>query len=196
MRRPASGHNGHSHTPGNARDAVAPQRWLEVPDEVVWEFAVNLCAVHKLRGVAKMVKLAPETVRKFILRIGDPNFSTRRCFAELYLDLNAGGVVVAEHEWRMRPKLIELLPPGKREAREALAKLFELAKRFPDEVPQTVDELHDWLDLQVCGEYWAEQYYGEIARGKRKHDHESFLARIPKRRRKGAEPEGDEGSGE
>jgi hypothetical protein len=142
-----------------------------------------------------MVDLSPETVRKFIHRIGDPNLTTRLRLAELYLDFNAGGVVVPEHTWKARPRLMELLPPGKREARETVAKLIELAKRFPDEAPENVDEILDWLDLQVCGEYWAEEYYGAIARGERKHDHESFLARIPRRRRakKGDAAEGEEG---
>jgi hypothetical protein len=58
-------------------------------------------------------------------------------------------------EWQLRKQLIELLAPGEDAARAELAKIFELAKRFPDEVPPTIDNVHEWMDLQILGEYWA-----------------------------------------
>jgi hypothetical protein len=150
-----------------------------------------------------MVKLAPETVRKFINRTGVPNHATRRRFAELYLELNAEGVVAEQDDskrWKARRRLIELLARGEDPAREELARVFELAKRFPDEVPASVDELHEWMDLQVRGEYWAEDYYGAIARGERDHDEQSFLANVPRRtqarRKKGSEGTPGQSSGE
>ncbi|HYH79161.1 MAG TPA: hypothetical protein VEX86_05170 [Longimicrobium sp.] len=158
-----------------------------MPDQLVWEFAVDLCTKHSFRVVARMVELAPETVRKFVNRTGVPNLATRRRFAVLYLERNGEGVVAEEQNtkrWKARRRLIELLTEGEGLAREELAKIFELAKRFPDEVPKSVDGLHEWMDLQVRGEYWAEDYYGAIGRGEREHDEQSFLARIPKRTQK------------
>ena len=164
---------------------------------------MDLCTRYRLRGVARMVKLAPETVRKFINRTGVPNHATRRRFAELYLELNAEGVVAEQDDskrWKARRRLIELLARGEDPAREELARVFELAKRFPDEVPASVDELHEWMDLQVRGEYWAEDYYGAIARGERDHDEQSFLANVPRRtqarRKKGSEGTPGQSSGE
>ncbi len=155
---------------------------------------MDLCTRHSLRAVARMVKLAPETVRKFVNRTGVPNLATRRRLAELYLERNAEGVVAEEHNnkrWKARRRLIELLSEGEGPAREELAKVFELAKRFPDEVPKSVGELHEWMDLQVRGEYWAEDYYGAIGRGEREHDEQSFLARMPERTQKRRKKRGE-----
>lgn len=182
MKTPNGGQS--SHTPGDDRKTESPRRWHDVRSGLVWEFAVDLCTRRNLREVARMVKLSPETVRKFVNRIGVANLATRRRFAELYLEFNAEGVMAEEvtlKPWKARPRLIELLPPGKLKAREAIVRLFELAQRFPDEAPGRLDELHDWMDLQVCGEYWAEGYYGAIGRGEREHDEHSFLANIPRR---------------
>ena len=189
MRTPNSGQS--SHTPGDDRP-VAPRRWFDVPSQLVLEFALDLSTKYRLREVARMVDLAPETVRKFINRKGVPNLATRRQFAELYLEMNAEEVVAEQNEgksWKARRRLIELLATGEGPAREELARIFELAKRFPDEVPASIDQLHEWMDLQVRGEYWAEDYYGAIARGEREHDEQSFLEnlspRTQKRRKKG-----------
>lgn len=161
---------------------------------------MNLSTRYTLREVALMVDLGRETVRKFILRKGVPNLATRRRFAELYLKKKAEGAVLVltrnDMRWRDRPRLIELLPPGEAAAREELTKLFELAMRFPDEVPLMIERLHEWMDLQIRGEYWAEDYYGAIGRGEREHDELSFLADIPKRTRKSRKKAPDEGSGE
>jgi hypothetical protein len=196
MSTPNSGQN--SQPPGDDRP-IAPRQWYDVPGQLVWEFAVDLCTRNRLRAVARMVDLAPETVRKFINRMGVPNLATRRRFAELYLEMNTEGVVAEQDDskrWKARRRLIELLAKGEGPAREELARVFELAKRFPDEAPASIDQLHEWMDLQVRGEYWAEDYYGAIARGERDHDEQSFLANVPRRtqtRRKKAKP-ADEGS--
>jgi hypothetical protein len=181
MKAPNDGQS--SHTPGDDR-VVAPRQWRDVSGQLVWEFALDLCTRQRLRGVARMVRLAPETVRKFINRTGVPNLATRRRFAELYLEMNAEGVVAEQDEgkrWKARPRLIELLPGGEDAAREELARVFELLKRFPDEVPPSVERLHEWMDLQVRGEYWAQEYYGAIARGERDLDEQSVLANVPRR---------------
>lgn len=52
-----------------------------------------------------------------------------------------------------RKRLIDLLPPGEDEARAALERLFDLARRFPDELPESAPKLLEWLELQVEGEY-------------------------------------------
>lgn len=158
---------------------------------------MDLCTHRRtLREVAAMVDLAPETVRKFVLRKVKPTLKTRRRFAELYLEMHAEGVVMEPNEakpWKARPRLIELLSRGEGPARAELAKLFELAQRFPDEVPLSIERVHEWMDLQVRGEYWAEDYYGAIGRGEREHDEQSFLGSPPKRKRGKKKADEDDG---
>jgi len=184
MKTPTGGHSGR--TPGDDRSEV-PKRWRDVPLDVVWQFAVDLVTQHALRGVARRSGLGVETVRKFTLRIGEPRQSTRRRFAEMFLNMHAEGVVEEDQEakkWKIRPRLITLLPEGRFEARAALFKLFEAAKRSPDEVPLGLDELHDWMDLQVRAEYNAQEYFDAVGRGEREHDPNSIFARKPGKPRK------------
>src|SRR5689334_24637500 len=126
MKAPSSGQS--SRQPGNDR-IVAPRRWHDVPSDAAWQFAMDLCTRHSLRDAARLVKLAPETVRKFINRIGEPNLATRRRFAELYLEMIAEADVVLilddRKQWKSRPRLIELLASGEDAAREELARVFE-----------------------------------------------------------------------
>lgn len=196
MNRPTSGQS--SHTPGDDRGPESLRRWQRIPLESLWEFAVEIVARHKLRGVAHLTGLGRETVRKFIMRTVEPNLTTRRAFAKLYLDFNAERMMLDEDKgkpWTRRPLLIRILSPGRDTARAELAKVFELARRFPDEIPPTADDLFEWIDQQVRGEYWAEEYYGPIARGERKHDENSWMAGEPKRKQRRKKPKNEE-SGE
>ncbi|HYH79162.1 MAG TPA: hypothetical protein VEX86_05175 [Longimicrobium sp.] len=189
MKTPTGGQSGR--TTGDDRSEL-PKRWLDVPPDVLWQFAVDKVAQQTLRGVARRTGLGVETVRKFILRIGEPNLSTRRRFAEMFLKMHAGGVMEEDEEirrWKVRPRLLTLLPEGRFEARAALVQLFAVAKRHPDEVPLKLDDLHDWMDLQVRAEYNAQEYFDAVASGEREHDPESIFARKPpqKRKKRGAE---------
>jgi hypothetical protein len=183
MKTPASGQS--SHKPGRRVDL--PGRWLSVPTDVLWHFAVDLVSRHSLRKVAKMTQLGVETVRKFAMRQVEPNLSTRRRFAELFLRLHPEAAVERDRmtgEWKARPRMMTLLPEGMFEAREALVKLFALAKQHADELPLKLDDLHDWMDLQVCAEYNAENHFAAIGRGERPHDSDSIFARKPGKKRK------------
>jgi hypothetical protein len=184
MKTPTGGHSGR--TPGDDRSEL-PKRWLDVPPDVLWQYAIDMVTQHTLRGVARKTGLGVETVRKFILRTVEPNLSTRRRFAEMFLNMHAEGVIMGEDEevrkWRVRPRLLTLLPEGRFEARAALVKLFEVAKRFPDEVPLRLDELHDWMDLQVRAEYNAQEYFDAVGRGEREHDPDSIFAKKPRKKR-------------
>ena len=113
--------------------------------------------------------MAKDTVRKFVNGISQPTFSTRRKLGELFLELYPGGtmtqpLVDGEKKWKLRPRLIELLPRGEGNARAAVSLIFQVARLFPREVPRNIAEIEEWMDLQVRGEYWAERHYGEIAR--------------------------------
>jgi len=191
MRTTSSGQR--SHKPGHDRTTELPQKWLSVRTDVLWRFAVDLVAQHTLRRTARLVGLGVETVRSFTLRKGAPNLTTRRRFAELFLQLHPEALVEQDGEtrsWRARPRLITLLPPGRVEARQAVATLLALARQHG--LPLEVDQLHDWLDLQVRAEYDADEHYDAVAWGRREHDPASLFARVPGKRVRGAGEEAGE----
>ncbi|HEX8246357.1 MAG TPA: hypothetical protein VF541_22830 [Longimicrobium sp.] len=63
----------------------------------------------------------------------------------------------------------------------------------PDEMPENLDDIEEWMDLQVRGEYWAERHYGEIARQANAQGDAAAARRGRKPRRKSGEAaDGDE----
>jgi hypothetical protein len=158
-----------SHTAGNDRDATLAPGWRYIPEELLREGIIELVARLKVRGVATMAGMAKDTVWKFINGVSQPNYATRKRLGELFLDFFPGGVMSkpaeeGEKRWKLRPRLIELLPKGEANARAAVSIIFQVARAFPDEVPRNIAQIEEWMDLQVRGEYWAEKHYGEIAR--------------------------------
>ncbi|HEX8903820.1 MAG TPA: hypothetical protein VF771_03205, partial [Longimicrobiaceae bacterium] len=143
---------------------------------------IELVARLKVRGVATMAGMAKDTVWKFVNGVSQPNYATRKRLGELFLDFFPGGVMSkpaeeGEKKWKLRPRLIELLPKGETNARAAVARLIQLARESPHHAPKHLDELHEWLDLQVRAEYWAERHYDEIARAAN-----DVEPRVPKKR--------------
>lgn len=193
MRTPIGGHS--SHKPGDDRTVEAVEDWTRVPLHVLRDFAVDLVTRSSLRHVAALTGLGVETVRKFMLKLGEPNLSTRRRFAELYLRMNPEAVLRLDPftgEWKARPRLLTLLPEGRFEAREALVKLFSVAKRHSNELPYLLDDLHEWMDLQVRAEYDAQDHFDAVARGEEEHEPGSILRRKPARARKRRRPRTDD----
>ena len=158
-----------SHTRGNDREGKLARAWHHVPTALLRQFTADLIAEHRIRGVAEMARLSKETIRKFAGGFGEPSYATRRALGELFLDLYPGGVMAEpiaseEKRWKVRPRLIELLPEGEPAARAVVALVFRLAGRFPEQLPENLADVEEWVDLQVRGEYWAARHYGEIAR--------------------------------
>ncbi|HEX8246356.1 MAG TPA: hypothetical protein VF541_22825 [Longimicrobium sp.] len=79
-----------SHNTGDDREPTLAPRWKYIPTELLREFRIDLVARRKLRGVARMVGLAKDTVRKFVNGISQPTFSTRRKLGELFLEFYPG----------------------------------------------------------------------------------------------------------
>ena len=158
-----------SQTPGDDREGKLATAWKYIPVEQLREGTIELVARFKLRGVAKMAEMAKDTIGKFVKGISQPNFSTRKKLGEVLLDYYGGGVMPepseeGEKEWKLRPRLIDLLPKGEGNARAAISLLFQFARAFPDEAPKNLAEIENWFDLQVRGEYAAERHFREIAR--------------------------------
>jgi hypothetical protein len=176
------------HTAGDDRESEFAGRWSGIRIETLREFATELCAAHTYRGAAALTGLSKEGLRRLVEGKSHPNHSTRQALGELFLKLHPGGTMwktSKDGAWQLRVQLIELLPPDEQTARDELAKIFELAKRFPDEVPAFVDQVLEWMDLQVRGEYWAVRYVDGFARRVRKRKGEA------KRPRTRAKPKED-----
>ena len=159
MREPISGQRGLEDEPGAPAEYVT--RWEDVPPAVLLAFVRNLSDRLTFRGVAKLVGLAPETVRKYVEGIGVPFRATRKRFAELFLEHHAGGYMEKSYPdgsflLRETP-LRTLLPAGEENARAELQKLFALARSAPDgRLPEWLDGMQWWLEQKLAREYEAE----------------------------------------
>ena len=182
-----------SQTAGDDRESALARHWSNVKIGPLRRFASDLCARLTYRGAAGVTGVSKEGLRKLVEGEGRPNLSTRQALGELFLKLHPSGVMATKQtdgEWQLREQLIELLPAGEKEARAELAKIFELAKRFPDEVPPCADPVHEWMDLQVRGEYWGQRYVYGFAKRERQRKGEAKRPR-PGREKKAA-PAGED----
>jgi hypothetical protein len=157
-----------SQTSGDDRESEFAGRWVSLRIRTLREFASELCAALTYRGAAAFTGLSKEGLRRLVEGKSYPNHSTRQTLGELFLKLHPGGTMwktSKDGAWQLRVQLVELLPPGEQIARDELARIFELAKRFPGEVPASVDQVREWMDLQVQGEYWGRRHvYGSAKR--------------------------------
>lgn len=158
------------------------RHWSSIRLETLREFASGLCAALTYRGAQAATGLSKEALRKFVEGESSPNRSTRQALGELFLKLHPGGSMwktSKDGAWQLRVQLIELLPSGEEAARAEVAKIFELAGRFPDEVPASADQVHEWMDLQVQGEYWGRRYLDSFGVRRRRRKGE---AKRPRKR--------------
>lgn len=134
-----------------------------VPLEVLREFVREMAALYSYRGVASRWGMGHETVRKFITRTTEqPHPRQREKYAAFFLELHPGGYVEAtrtDDRARPLPQLKRLLPPERGEAARALDRIFELAGRHPDELPEQADAVRGWLQRLLAAEFDAELRY-------------------------------------
>ena len=159
MRSPRGGQTRQS--AGDDRDVTVVRRWATIDGDVLREFALELCARLTYRGAQAATGISKAALQKIVEGVSQPNHTTRQRLGELLLALYPHGAMWKKSkngEWEMRVHLFELLPPGEDEARAELAKIFELARRFPGEVPASAGRVHEWMDLQIRGEYWGQRH--------------------------------------
>ena len=174
MREPNSGNK--SHTAGEDRDTSSSLHWWDVSAETLWEFTTQLCARMGYRKAAEVTGVSKAGLQKYVEGLSKPNRTTRQLLGELFLERYPSGVMRkrdVDGEWQLRPRLIELLPQSEMQARREMAKLFELARRFPDEAPDFIDQVERWVDLQIQGEWWAERKHSSFAVRQREWNRES-----------------------
>ena len=176
---------------GDDRKSDLVRHWSDVRVDTLREFTSELCAALTYRGAAAVTGISKEGLRRFVEGESQPNRSTRQTLGEMFLTLHPGGTMwktSKDGAWQLRVQLIELLPPGEQAARDELTRIFELAKRFPDEVPASADQVHEWVDLQVQGEYWGRRYLNSLGTRKRQRKGEAKRPR-PGREKKPAPAE-------
>ena len=134
-----------------------------VPLEVLRDFARQMADQYTYRGVASRWGLGHETLRKFITgTTGQPHPRQREMYGAFFLELHPGGYVEetrTDDRARPLPQLKRLLPPRREEAAEVLARIFDLAARHPDELPEQADAVRAWLQRLLAAEFDAELRY-------------------------------------
>lgn len=134
-----------------------------VPLEVLRDFARELVDRYTYRGVADRLGMGHETLRKFILRRTEqPHPRQRERYGALFLELHPGGYVEetrTDGRARPLPQLKRLLPPERDEAAAVLERIFDLARRHPDELPEQADAVRAWLQRLLAAEFEAELRY-------------------------------------
>lgn len=134
-----------------------------IPLEVLRAFVRDLAQTHTHRALASRWGMGHETVRKFMLgHTEQPHPRQRETYGAAYLELHPAGYVDQTRPGdaaRPLPQLKRMLPPERAQAMEVLDRLFSLARRHPDEVPEQADAVHAWLRSVLAAEFDAETRY-------------------------------------
>jgi hypothetical protein len=141
----------------------------DIPLEVLRGFVREQALQHTYRGLAERWGIGHETLRKFINGgTVQPHPRHRERYGALFLHLHPAGYVeekaVDEDRPRPLPQLKRLLPPDRAQAAEVLERIFALAARHPDELPEQADAVRGWMQTLLAAEFEAEAQY---ARGRR-----------------------------
>lgn len=119
--------------------------------------------MRRLRVLAKEWGVSAEALRKFALGITQqPHSRQLELYGTRFLELHPGGYVREKRvdgQARALEQLKMVLPPGRENAQQIVDRVFELAARSPDEVPDGVEALRDWIMKVLNAEYDAEARY-------------------------------------
>jgi hypothetical protein len=144
-------------------DPPFTRRPADVPLEVLRDFVREMAELYSYRGLATRWGMGHETVRKFITRRTEqPHPRQREAYAAFFLELHPGGYVEAtrsDDRARPLPQLKRLLPPERGEAAEVLDRIFDLASRHGDELPEQADAVRAWMQRLLAAEFDAELRY-------------------------------------
>jgi hypothetical protein len=123
----------------------------------------ELAREHTYAGIEKRWGPKREAVRKFVEnKTAMPHKRSRRRYGEIFLEFHPAGYVLErrskEEPAAMRP-LKAVLPSGEARAEAVIEKLYELAKRHPDEYPEEAEQMKRWLKTLLKAEYSVERRY-------------------------------------
>jgi hypothetical protein len=164
----ASGHSGQppSGDPPFTREAS------RIPIEVLRDFVREQALARKLRHLSKDWGLSAEALRKFALGMTrQPHPRQLQLFGTKFLELHPSGYVrekPVDGHARGLEQLKMVLPPGRENAQEVVERVFELAARSGDEVPENVEKLREWILKVLNAEYDAEARFTTGRTGSRR----------------------------
>jgi hypothetical protein len=162
MREPIGGQK--SHNAGDDRNASSTRTWWAVRISTLWLFANELCAELGYRGASEAIGVSRAGLQKLVEGHARPNRSTRKRLGTLYLACTGSEGMKKDifREGTYQPRLIECLPGDEARGRREVRKIFELARRFPDETPGCLPDVEEWLDAQIAGEWDTERRLADI----------------------------------
>ena len=113
--------------------------------------------------LARAWGIGHETLRKFAIgRTKQPHARQLELYGTKLLELHPSGYVREKRvdgQARALEQLKMVLPPGRENAREIVDRLFELAARHPDELPDGAERMREWLLKLLNAEYEAEAQF-------------------------------------
>ncbi len=165
----ASGHSGQPQA-GDPPFTRSPER---IPPEVLRDFVGEQARLHTYRALAKAWGIGHETLRKFAIgETAQPHARQLELYGTKLLELHPSGYVRetrVDGRARALEQLKMVLPPGRENAQEIVDRLFELAARHPDELPDGTERVREWLLKVLNAEYDAEvQFVPRRNGGRRK----------------------------
>jgi hypothetical protein len=155
----ASGHSGQPPS-GDPPFTRRPER---IPNEVLRDFVREQARLRTYRALAEAWGLGHETLRKFATgRTRQPHPRQLELYGTKFLELHPSGYVREKRvdgRARALEQLKMVLPPGRENAQQILDRVFELAARHPDELPDAALRMQEWLHKLLNAEYDAEVRY-------------------------------------
>jgi hypothetical protein len=134
-----------------------------VPQEVLRDFMREQARLHGYRALADRLGTGHETLRKFVTGLtAQPHPRQRELMGAEFLAIHPSGYVrEATVDGRPRPlgPLKLLLPPDRDQALEALDRIFALAERHPEELPEQAEAVRAWMRRVLDAEFDADMRY-------------------------------------
>ena len=157
----ASGHSGQP--PGGGSDPPFTKNPGAIPTEVLRDFVAEQARLHTYRVLAELWGVGHETLRKFATgRTRQPHPRQRELYGAKFLELHPSGYVREKRvdgQPRALRQLKMVLPPDPEQAAAVVERIFELAGRHPDEVPEQAEAVRAWLRRLLNAEFDAEARY-------------------------------------
>lgn len=134
-----------------------------VPIEVLRDFMAEQVRLYSYRDVAQRLGTGHETVRKFVVgQTVHPHPRQRELMGADFLNVHPSGYV-REATVQGRPRALGplklLLPPDRQQAADVLDRIFALAERHPEELPEQAAAVRAWMRRVLEAEFDADTRY-------------------------------------
>ena len=155
--------DGHGGAPGGGADRPFTRSPNLVPREVLRDFMGEQARLHGYRALAERLGTGHETLRKFVTgRTAQPHPRQAERMGAEFLAVHPSGYVLeamVDERPRALGPLKLLLPPDRDEAEEVLDRIFALAERHRDELPEQAAAVRAWLGRVLNAEFDADTRY-------------------------------------